>query len=153
MSWDKDFAALGDYYPGSSKRRENPQAEKPPDPPGILWDASPRIYTIDGVSYEFFSIGDLATALNRKPVTIRLWEHDGIIPVINLRSPSEHVSKRHRIYTRPIIEGLIRIAEDEKILHVARPRIKDTQFREKTLELFIELSRKPLYGAVVLDGA
>lgn len=150
MTWESQFGS-GDFYPGSSKRIEAPAVAEPADDDSASWDSSPRIYTVDGADYEFFSIGDLAAALNRKPVTIRRWEALGYIPVTNLRSPSEHVSKRHRIYTRPLVEGIVRIANEERILHEARPRIEATQFRDKVLKLFVKLSTAPLYGAVRLS--
>lgn len=106
---------------------------------------------MDGVDYEFFSIGDLATALNRRPVTIRYWESAGYIPVTDLRSPSTYPSKRHRIYSRAQIEGIILIARHERILDEARPRIGETQFQQKVLDLFVELAKLPLYGARRLD--
>lgn len=148
-SW---FNELDDYYPGSSERRGKPPA-LPPEPSGDSWDSSPRKFVIDGIAYEFFTIGDLAAALHRKPVTIRQWESVGLIPVTKLRSPSEHVSKRHRIYSRPLVEGILRIAAEEGILDEPRPRYAQTKFKEKVFALFRELSGVPLYGAIPLNEA
>lgn len=153
MTWEDDFADLGEFYPGSSHRI--PKPEPPEEKPSASqeWDSSPRIYTVAGVDYEFFSIGDLAVALHKKSVTIRMWESAGYLPVAaDLRGPSLHVGKRHRIYTRPLIEGVVRIAAEEGILGKSRPRIKSTQFKEKLIKLFAELGKLPLYGAVPLDG-
>lgn len=153
MSWETSFEGLSDYYPGSSqKRTPEPSGPTRPPEPETSWSDSPRIYSFDGVDYEFFSIGDLALALGKSAVTIRAWESRGYIPT-SLRGPSEHPSKRHRIYTRPQVEGLVRIAEEEGILGEARPRIEKTRFQERALDLFLELATQHLSGATSLEGA
>lgn len=153
MTWEDRFSALAeDYYPGSSKKIAKPLRAVPDTaelPVNNDWSASPRTYVVNGVEYEFFSIGDLAAALDRRPGTIRLWERQGFIPE-GLRSPSTHEGKRQRIYTRPQIEGIVRIAAEEGILGEARPRIDKTAFKERVLDLFLELARKPLSGAIPL---
>lgn len=152
MSWETSFEGLSDYYPGSSqKRTREDQLPTPPPQPEASWSDSPRIYSFNGVDYEFFSIGDLAMALGKSAVTIRAWESQGYIPT-SLRGPSEHPSKRHRIYTRPQVEGLVRIAEQEGILGEARPRIGKTRFRELALDLFLQLAEQPLSGATSPEG-
>ncbi|MFH9606838.1 MerR family transcriptional regulator [Streptomyces sp. NPDC017448] len=148
MDWERNFSTLAEeYYPGSSKKIGRPRSEPPLRTPENDWSSSPRIYSVDGVDYEFFSIGDLAAALNRRPGTIRLWERQGHIPR-GMRSPSSHTDKRQRIYTRPQVEGIRRIAEETGILHEARPRIEQTNFRSLVLDLFLALARQPLNGAV-----
>ncbi|MFD4858454.1 hypothetical protein [Streptomyces atratus] len=150
MGWEDQFSELADeYYPGSSKKisRTRPELVEPSAETGVDWSSNPRTYVVDGHEYEFFSIGDLAAALNRRPGTIRLWERQGYIPE-GLRSPSAHQEKRQRIYTRPQIEGIIRIAAEVGILGEARPRIEKTRFRELVLDLFLDLAKKPLSGAV-----
>ena len=119
----------------------------------VDWHVKPRVYEVDGISYEFFSIGDLAAALGKATVTIRYWEYQGFIPKPTLRAPSAHVSKRHRLYTRPQIEGIVRIAAEEGILEEARPRIEKTRFQEKVLDLFLALAKDPLSGATPVEGA
>lgn len=151
MTWENDFTALGDeYYPGSSKKIK--KTEPPPQPPPAeSWDAHPRRYQVGPDEYEFFTIGDLAAALHRATVTIRHWEDAGILPVVpELRSPSTHPGKRHRIYSRPLVEGIVRIATEEGLLYPysGRRKIADTGFKQKIHVLFRELSLSPLYGAV-----
>lgn len=151
MSWENRFADLGEYYPGSSKRIERPAPTKPPEPASDLgWDANPRKGLLDGRTYEFFTIRHLAAALNRQPVTIRWWESKGFIP-LGRRSESKYPDKRHRLYTRPQIEGIVRIAEEEGILHAAHPRIPETQFEKRVLDLFIDLAKQPHNGARLLE--
>ncbi|MFI0265668.1 MerR family transcriptional regulator [Streptomyces luteogriseus] len=159
MSWEKDFSELAEeYFPGSSQKipRRQPSelalvrsAPKEPE----SWDANPRKYEINGQLYEFFTIGHLAAALGKATVTIRLWEQQGFIPNPD-RSPSAHADKRHRIYSRAQIEGIVRIAGEEGILYAARPRIRNTRFADRVLDLFIELAKSdPQNGAVPLEEA
>lgn len=153
MGWEEQFSELAeDYYPGSSKKISRPQAESAESAPEASndWSSNPRTYVVDGNEYEFFSIGDLAAALDRRPGTIRLWERQGYIPE-GIRSPSVHEGKRQRIYTRPQIEGIVRIAAEVGILGEARPRIEKTRFRELVLDLFLDLAKKPLSGAVQIS--
>lgn len=156
MSWVDEFADLGspaDYYPGSSKKiTRDPRTPPPEKSDRSSWLAGRRKGEVDGIEYEFFAIGDLAAALNRKPVTIRLWESQGLIPLPR-RSESLYPNKRHRLYTRPQVEGIARIAEEEGILHEARPRIKNTKFAERVLDLFKELKKQPVNGAIPWDEA
>ncbi|NDB66023.1 MAG: hypothetical protein EB168_10230 [Euryarchaeota archaeon] len=45
-------------------------------------------YAIKGVTHKFYTVGALASALNRKPVTIRSWEAKGWIPPASFRTPA-----------------------------------------------------------------
>lgn len=144
MEWENRFSDLPEYYPGSSKRIQR-DAEEPQSEPAA-WDATPRTYEFGGVHYEFYSIGDLAAALQKRPVTIRLWESRGYIPK-PLRAPAKIQDMRQRIYSRAQIDGIVRIAAEEGILHVAKPKIEQTRFRERVLDLFLELAQKPANGA------
>lgn len=49
--------------------------------------AKSKTYIINGVSQQFFTIGEFAKALGRKAGTIRMWEHRGILPKANFRTP------------------------------------------------------------------
>jgi hypothetical protein len=153
VSWETGFEELAEYYPGSSKKIQrnvsSDAQERQPDTPA--WDLKPRrLYELNGIKYEVFSIGDLAVALEKRPVTIRLWETKGFIPT-TMRAPSNHQEKRQRIYSRAQIEGIVRIAQEEGILHQAKPRVEKTNFKEKVLDLFLELAELPMYGALPLD--
>lgn len=147
MTWEKEFADLNEYYPGSASRIFYPVERKDPEPEPQGWDANPRKGIRQGREYEFFTIGHLAAALNKQPVTIRLWESRGIIPTSGQRSESTFPNKRQRLYTRPQIEGIVAIAADEGILNEARPRIQKTKFVSRVLDLFIELAKQPHNGA------
>lgn len=92
----------------------------------------------------FYSIGSLARALNRAPVTIRKLQDDGVIPPPTFTSPGErryiHASQV-RLYTREQIAGLRKIAQEEGILIDTWKAIKDTNFKDRARELFEELSK------------
>ena len=47
----------------------------------------PKKFKVNGEDKLFFTIGDLAKILNRKPVTIRMWESRGYIPKAVYRTP------------------------------------------------------------------
>lgn len=134
----EDIAAQ-ERYPGSRhpiQRAPKKKAAKDPD----AWDAKPKVYKVKGEEVEAFNIGALAKALNREPVTMRKWERDGILPISGLRKPSADPRGRRRLYTRAQIEGIVRIAKDEGILHAHQKPIKNTNFTERVLQLFKELS-------------
>lgn len=151
--WEDDFSDIAEeYFPGSSRKITASSTKTPAKEETHTWDASPRKYAWNETIYEFFSVGHLAMALQKSAVTIRLWESQGYIPQTQ-RAPSEHPSKRQRIYSRAQIEGIVRIAAEEGILGEARPRLDRTRFKERVLDLFIELAHKPLNGAVPLEEA
>jgi hypothetical protein len=160
MSWEQELAALDAFYPGSSQKIERPTApvrRRPstPEPKSVDtsdWDARPRSVERNGRYYEVFAVGHLAKALNRSPVTIRLWEDKGVVPLPD-RSASDHPQMRHRIYSRPQIEGMRKIAEEEGILYPRLgPPLSTTHFKDRVRQLFRDLSDKPLHGALEMDS-
>lgn len=156
MSTLSNFEKLDVFYPGSRQRIDPDLVNKTDhEIPAEVhlkphWD-KPRWYAFEGTDYEFFSVGDLAAALNRAPVTIRYWEAEGYLPM-TLRAPSSDAQKRQRLYSRPQIEGILTIAREEGILTQRRPRIPETRFTERVMDLFIELAKLSLYGAVPRDN-
>jgi len=135
-----DFESIKEYYPGSRHPIvTGPQtAERVNDP--AKWDARPRVLKIGGVEREFFTIGHLAKALNRKPVTIRGWERDGVIPKSTFRKPSEDPRGTRRLYTRAQVEGILRIADEEGLMRGDYRPISDTDFTRRVIALFRELA-------------
>ena len=136
-------APLGEYYPGSRERREAPAA--PADPVAGLFLEAGRMLTVNGIEVEFFTIGQLAAVLNRKPVTIRMWEREGIIPSSGWTKPGRDRDPRgkRRLWTRAQVEGIWRIAREEGVLnpgpHVS---ILTTRFTGRVKALFLELREK-----------
>jgi hypothetical protein len=155
-AWERDFAGLAEeYFPGSSQKISQ-VAEKKKTPrqedDSTSWADSPRKYMFDGREWYFYSIGDLARALQKSPVTIRLWESQGYIPMPR-RAEALDPSKKQRIYSRAQIEGIVQIAEEEGILGVSHPRISKTDFAKRVAALFLRLSKLPCDGAVLVEEA
>jgi hypothetical protein len=110
------------------------------------WDVRPVVYIYNGVSREFFTIGHLADALGRSPVTIRSWESKGLLPKSPYRSPRPRgeslpgVAKGKRLWTRDQIEGILRLAREEGVILNEKPPTK--QFTLRVADLFRELLKK-----------
>jgi hypothetical protein len=108
----KAFEGL-DRIPGSKqKRREStPLADKRRKQAlgeSNGWDENPIIKTLQGVETEVFTISALAQALDKRVVTIRLWEKKGFIPIAPYRLRSKTLNGQkvsgNRVYTRRLIE-------------------------------------------------
>lgn len=67
-------------------------------------------YIIDGKTLELFTIGELASRLDRQRQTLRKWERDGVIPQAVFRSGSNR-----RLYTRNQIEVIVRCVKKYNI--------------------------------------
>jgi hypothetical protein len=144
MTYDEEVAELAEeYYPGSKRKidRSDPEAAKASTDG---WDDKPRIYKRNGVDTEFFTVGHLAMAMNRKPLTIRQWERKGIIPKSTYQRAGKNGSQhgRRRLYTRAQIEGMIQIANEEGLLSNDRREIASTNFKARVLALFKQLAAK-----------
>lgn len=105
---------------------------EPPTPPAEErpWDRNPVQVKYRGELREFFTIGALAAALHRNPVTIRSWERKRWFPPAYYREvapPSanlpERVSKGRRLYSRQQIEAVIAAAKVAKVYDPADSRI------------------------------
>lgn len=133
---------MTDYYPGSKQKVRNYRRDPLPplDDTEKLDLGTPRIYSVHGREVEFFTLGVLAFALNRKPVTIRKWEADGVLPKPRAVTPVSDPRGRRRLYTKGQILGLVKIAEEEGILlPSALGKWRDvtkTRFTERAVELF-----------------
>lgn len=104
------------------------------------WEEKPRTYTVGGKDVEFFTVGQLAMALNRTSKTVRRWEEKGIIPVAIFRAPSKSPLGKQRLYTRAQVEGMMRIAKEEGLLYSNYQGIRKTRFTEKVTALFAKLA-------------
>ena len=127
-------------YPGSNERlsegTEGPSKALSADP--LAGIGEPTYLSLGGVRTEFFTIGQLGLALNRKAGTIRKLEQEGNIPRPTWRRPALDSRMRRRLYTRHQVEGLIRIAEEEGILRDKQKAISKTQFPARARKLFNE---------------
>lgn len=108
----KAFEGL-DRVPGSKqpRRESTPVADKRRKQAlgeSNGWDENPILKTLQGVETEVFTIGALAHALDKKIVTIRLWEKKGYIPIAPYRLRSKTLNGQkvngNRVYTRRLIE-------------------------------------------------
>lgn len=129
---------LEEYYPGSKTKRVVHIPVPDPEEPLIL--GIPRIYRVGGKDVEFFTLGQLAAALQRKPVTLRRWESDGVIPRPRFTTPGQDGDVRgfRRLYTRSQIEGIVSIAQEEGLMDNTNKGIRATKFTEKVVALFEE---------------
>jgi hypothetical protein len=134
----KAFEGL-DRVPGSKqKRRESTDvADKRRNK--ILgesngWDENPIIKSLRGVETEVFTISALADALEKKIVTIRLWEKKGYIPIAPYRLRSKSLNGQkvsgNRVYTRAMIE--VAIEEFAKRGLLGSARVEWNQHEELT---------------------
>jgi len=124
----KAFSGL-DTRPGSRQKRvdNNPVADK--RRATIMgesngWDEFPIKKVLNGVETEVFTISALAHALDKKVVTVRLWEKNGYIPIAPYRLRSKQLNGQkvngNRVYTRELIEIAIEEFARRNLLGSAR---------------------------------
>lgn len=139
----KAFEGL-DRVPGSkqSRRESSPVADKRRKQAlgeSNGWDANPIIKTLQGVETEVFTIGALAHALDKKIVTIRLWEKKGYIPIAPYRLRSKSLNGQkvngNRVYTRRLIE--IAIEEFARRGLLGSARVEWSQLEDLTEALVL----------------
>jgi hypothetical protein len=106
------FGDLPDY-PGK-KQPKNRQSSKESDSNDPFKFLRTTEYIVRGEKMAFYTIGELAKALNRKPVTLRQWEARGYIPTPTFRTPPPEGTqipgktvKGRRLYSRKQVELLI----------------------------------------------
>jgi hypothetical protein len=129
------------YYPGSSMKREVNHA-----PTEEIEFPEGKILTIQGREVECYTTGQLADILGgRSAVTIRSWEHEGILPKSGYSKQGKDgdVRGRRRYYTRNQVIGIIDIAKAEGVfLPGPRINIRQTQFTAKVENYFRELRKR-----------
>ncbi len=131
-----EFAVLGEFYPGSRERRHQATAPAPAVEEDLL--GKPRRMTVRGTPMEFFSIGQVARAINRSAVTLRAWEASGILPQSGYVTHGKDSRGDRRWYSRAQAEGIVRLAKETGIMDAgARRPLYD--FTDKVWALFREL--------------
>lgn len=121
---DEAFAGIDKYYPGSKRKRREP--EPPKQKPTEDWSARPTKKTLpNGKDVEMYTLGALAAALGRPIITIRLWMKEGHLPVSPYRLPDKldkrgNLSKGRRLYTRPMIEAAVSAFDRAGVLYETR---------------------------------
>lgn len=107
---------LGDLpdWPGNRPPKNRPGGKKPSELDDRFNGAKSKVYRMNGVDRRFFTIGELAKALNRRPVTLRSWESHGWIPKANFRTPAPRGTqvpgkpvKGRRLYSLEQVEFLM----------------------------------------------
>lgn len=132
------------YFPGSTTPLDIEEKKQEQQYESDQWDLKPMIFTVKGKETEFFPIGALALALGgRKATTVRAWEQEGLIPRTVFMKPSKDPRGRRRMYTRAMVEGLVKIAKEEGVFWPQRGvRLTMTQFPQKALELFQQCNQQ-----------
>lgn len=143
MSLIEMMDGLDAYYPGSKEKRQvnHVPGEDLPDL------GTGKMLKVKGIDVEFFPIGVLARVLNRRPVTIRTWEDEGILPTSGWTKPGRDQDPRgrRRLYTRHQIHGIWRIAKEEGVLEPGpRVSITRTNFTQRVTALFDQLRKEGL---------
>ena len=112
-------------YPGKTPPR-NPE---PVDSKGTDWlDLLPfKEFLVGDEARKFYTIGALATALGKQPVTIRSWEQKGWLPQASFRTPPPKgpqipgkATKGRRLYSQDQVVFLA-TAYDKYILSPRKP--------------------------------
>jgi hypothetical protein len=143
LSMSDPFAMFEDMsvrFPGGIAPRRHGAVEAPVveavDP---SWDDNPKVMKLKGVDTEFFTVGALAQALGRRPVTVRSWEDKGWLPKSRFRTPAPKratlegkKSMGRRLYTRAQIEVVIEAAHKSGLLDPDR-KTADWELFTKTI--------------------
>jgi hypothetical protein len=142
-----DVAEPGPDYPGKRKPvLRQPEVKAMGGPQELeAWDDHPRVLYLAGVETEFFTIRHVALALGRSTRTIRTWERKEVIPPATFRAAKPHKgsqvkTKGDRLWTRPQVEAMVRIAREERILNGHPP---GPQFTAKLVRAFLALQQQP----------
>jgi hypothetical protein len=135
-----------EFYPGSKMERKIYDGEEQEPAPTDEDEFLEALLADDFKGTGFYTVGTLAKALGREPVTIRKWEADGVIPKPTLVKTSTDPRGRRRLYTKAQVLGLRELAKQEGILSPTgtgkyKP-ITETNFKARALELFRTLEAK-----------
>ena len=138
---DKMFSSLDQYYPGSKRKRREPDPKVEAKKATISkdsWDSGAQVKKLpNGNVIELFSAGAMALALGRPLVTLRLWERKGYIPRAPYRLKSMMVNgvkkPGWRMYSRSIVEATIASFESRGLLDA--PRIDWKKYPDLSIEL------------------
>lgn len=115
MGADPVLDLFGDMpdFPGKTPPKNRPSSRPQAMREDELNGARGRVYRIKGEDVELFTVGELARAIGRQPVTVRAWESRGWIPKANFRTPAParqqipgKAVKGRRLYTRRQVEFL-----------------------------------------------
>lgn len=131
------MSILDEFYPGSRVRRDSPPAPAAAVEEDDLLGKG-TVMVLRGRSVEFFTIGQVARAINRSAVTLRAWEASNVIPKSGYVKPSADPRGRRRLYTRAQSESIIRLAKEHGVMD-AGSRKPLTSFKLAVWKAFAEL--------------
>lgn len=105
-------------WPGRTPPKNRKPSGKVRPAEDALNGAKSKVYRINGVDREFFTIGEVARALGKQPVTLRMWENRGWLPRVKYRTPAPAAqqlpgkpSKGRRLYSREQVEFLLEASQ------------------------------------------
>lgn len=128
---------MTEFFPGSSRPIAPVPGQRAVVPPA-------RIRTkVGNIEMELYTISEVAEALRRKPVTIRKWEREAVIPKATFVKPGRNGDPRgrRRLYSRAQVEALVEIAESEGILYNLKANISQTGFKRRVFEAFRQIQQ------------
>ena len=125
-------------WPYASPRR-SPRPESHRRPEQSDWAAYPkRMRRRDGTIVEVFGTGALARALGKSSHSIRRWERLGHLPPSPLEQRVAGGPPR-RLFLREQIEGIVAIAEQERLAHRKPAALAATDFAARVEVLYARL--------------
>lgn len=137
---------MTEFYPGSKQKVKvfNPAKKTAPVEDSRELDLGRgKDFVVKGKITPLYTVGSLAVALNRSPITLRKWEAEGVIPAAPFILPSDDKRGQRRMYSMEHLLGLRKIAQEEGVLnpsaHGKWKDINKTQFTGKAVELFRQL--------------
>lgn len=92
-------------------------------------------YKIGGKLVTLYTVGELASAIGRVPVTVRKWELFGNIPRAALRDKAGR-----RLYYKEEVNALVKILVEEDVR--AGSAISLTKLKERTFKEWGEIRKK-----------
>jgi hypothetical protein len=120
---DDMFGELEVYYPGSKRKRREPAPKVELD---NSWEKNFYKKTLpNGRQLEVYSIGSLASALNRTIPTLRQWMQRGKLPDSPYRLPAKldkngNMGEGRRLYSKAMVEVTIELFAKAGILNTDR---------------------------------
>jgi len=98
-------------YPGNVPPRGRSESNEKDENIDVL---PYREYLVGGDPTKFYTVGSLAKALGRSPITVRSWESKGWLPAATFRAPAPRAqqipgkpSRGARLYSREQIDFLV----------------------------------------------
>jgi len=69
----------------------------------------PKEYVVNNVKGVFYTLGEVATLIGKKIITLRMWERKGLLPKASFRY------KGRRLYTLQQVQNVVKWQEENKL--------------------------------------